>query len=148
MAGGWGSPIEIPQVTEMPGDVPSRFMLPTPEMAEIPLVESTRLVKPAMKRLPTIQGGARMASRVEEQAKEAADIGAAYGFSKLQDKIMRAKARAKGRMAEQQPKRQGKQVVRAGRRSGRAARENMYRTARSEARMRGIGTDIFKRAKL
>ena len=100
MAGGWGSPIEIPQVTEMPGDVPSRFMLPTPEMAEIPLVESTRLVKPAMKRLPTVPGGARMASRAQEQAEEAADIGAAYFFSKQQDKIMRAKARAKGRAAQ------------------------------------------------
>ena len=71
-----------------------------PELPELPALESTGLRKPAMKRLPTVQGGARMASRVEEQAQKAAAIGAAYAFSRKQDKIMRAKARAKGRAAQ------------------------------------------------
>tara|TARA_Y100000817_G_C16689038_1_gene469603 strand:+ start:260 stop:508 length:249 start_codon:yes stop_codon:yes gene_type:complete len=71
-----------------------------PELPGLPELESTGLRKPAMKRLPTVPGGARMASRVEEQAQEAANIGAAFAFSRLQDKIMRAKARARGRAAQ------------------------------------------------
>ena len=121
-------------------------MMPSPETPNIKAVGKLKTARPGK---PPVGKDFSMASgRAQEAEMFAAAMGQAFGITKMQNKRQKAKARARGRMAEQQPKRQGKQVVRAGRRSGRAARENMYRTALREARIRGIGADIFKRAKL
>ena len=113
MAGGWGAPIQAPmQLTKTPiirspgnpglpalEDMPSVLMTGTG-------INTLRAKDAVSRRLPGIAGASEMSAGRKMAAEEfARDMGAAYAYSKFQDKKMRAKARAKARAADAASKR-------------------------------------------
>jgi hypothetical protein len=120
-----------------------------PEVKSLPALTSAapgRLRKP---QLPMIGSGFSMRSgAAEEAAKYAQDMGTAFAYSNLQKRQSSARARALSKAVERQSRRQGKEIAKRGRRAGRYERQADYRTALNEARIRGIGPELFKRARL
>ena len=127
-----------------------------PELAELDLpsmssasIAGLRARDSVATRLPAIRGGAEMSqSRAIAAAQYAADVGAAYFFIRRQKAYSRANARIEAQMLERQSRRDAYDRLVVARSIGRAERQNEYQTARAIARALGMGTDIFKKAKL
>ena len=120
-----------------------------PELKSVPKVAPllpSRLQRPAAPRIGSnfsMGGGA-----AEAAAKYAQEMGTAFAYSKAQKQQSSARARALSKAIERQTTRQGKEISKRGRRAGRYERQADYRTALNEARIRGIGPELFKKARL
>ena len=122
-------------------------MLPEiPELPSLGIPAGKRLTKPAMPAM--VQAGLMSNVEALEAEEFARDMGVAFAYSKAQKRANTKRARAKGRAAGRRALRIGRGQRKRGRQMARNDNEAMYRTALNEARIRGIGTDIFKRAKL
>ena len=122
-------------------------MIPEPvELPSIKTVGNPRIVKPGLPEM--VQANTMSSGRQQEAEAYAAAMGQAFGISRLQNRRQKAKARARGRQIQRLTERQNKGTKKRGAAIGRAGRDNFYRTARNEARMRGIGPELFKKAKL
>lgn len=120
-----------------------------PEFENVPALTSAAVGRLRRPQVPVIGSGFSMRSgAAEEAAKYAQDMGAAFAYSKFQKQQSSARARALSKAIERQTRRQGKEIAKRGRRAGRYERQADYRAALNEARIRGIGPELFKRARL
>ena len=152
MAGGWGAPIQAPMRLVKNPIIRSFGNPGLPALGGLDLPEITIAAgskKPAKPAMPAmVQAGAMSNVEAQEAADYARDVGVAFAYSKAQKKIGSKRARARGRAADYRAKRIGKAQRKTGRQLAARDKEMMYRTALNEARIRGTGADIFKRAKL
>ena len=120
-----------------------------PEFENVPALTSAAVGRLRRPQVPVIGSGFSMRSgAAEEAAKYAQEMGIAFAYSKLQKQQSSARARALSKAVERQTRRQGKEIAKRGRRAGRYERQGEYRTALNEARIRGIGPELFKKARL
>ena len=149
MAGGWGAPIQAPMAMPTPRNARSANNPGAPELEAIASLKAVNADRPVNVALPRIGSEFSMAGgKAEEAAKYAQEMGTAFAYSNLQKRQSSARARALSKAIERQTSRQGKEIAKRGRRAGRYERQADYRTALNEARIRGIGPELFKRARL
>ena len=95
---GYGLPVQVPMSLGTPRGLRTPGNPGLPEIEALPDVKMPMLAaKPRMKKADTTE---LSRAREENVRQFAAEMGAAFAYSKNQDKIMRAKARAKGRAAQ------------------------------------------------
>ena len=95
---GYGFPIEAPMTLGVPRGLRSPNSPGLPEFEALPDVKMPMLAaKPRMKRADVTDFSS---AREEDVRQFAAEMGAAFAQSRIQDKIMRAKAKARGRAAQ------------------------------------------------
>ena len=120
-----------------------------PELVELPSIKTVgnpRIVKPGLPEM--VQANTMSSGRQQEAEAYAAAMGQAFAINRIQNRRQQAKARARGRQAQSAAEKHTKGAKKRGSASGRIDRDNFYRTARSQARMMGIGPELFKKAKL
>jgi hypothetical protein len=125
-------------------------MLPElPEFQNIPASTVAAIGSMRKPQLPMIGSGFSMrGGAAEDAAKYAQEMGVAFAYAKAQKQATANRARALSRAIESQTRRQGREIAKRGRSAGRYERQGDYRTALNEARIRGIGPELFKRARL
>ena len=149
MAGGWGAPIQAPMAMPTPRNARSANNPGAPELEAIASLKAINADRPVNVALPRIGSEFSMAGgKAEEAAEQAFAMGKAFNISRIQKRQSSARARALSKAIERQTRRQGKELAKRGRRAGRYERQGEYRTALNEARIRGIGTELFKKARL
>ena len=149
MAGGWGAPIQLPMAMPTPRNAKSPNNPGAPELEQVASLKGVNVSRPVNVALPRIGSEFSMAGgKAEEAAEQAFAMGKAFNISRIQKRQSSARARALSKAIERQTSRQGKEIAKRGRRAGRYERQADYRTALNEARISGIGPELFKRARL
>ena len=149
MAGGWGAPIQAAMAMPTPRNYKSPNNPGAPVLEQVASLKAVNADRPVNVALPRIGSEFSMAGgKAQEAAEYAFAMGKAFGISKIQKRQSSARARALSKAIERKTRREGKDIAKRGRRAGRYERQSDYRTALNEARIRGIGPELFKKARL